>query len=162
MKPEHLEVEARNIARQLSHHPHAAIAQMINERQRRKRNKLTATDIPALLQNRLRPIAAVACSTIHLSRSEVERIEEELYFDAEKDEMLERPLETIVHDGLHITSKPCGFYARVPSDAVRETVLEQLSPEMRAIVEAAIDQDAVLIEFDVDEDPSDHLTTFDP
>lgn len=52
MNPEHLEAEARNVARKLSHHPHADIATVINERQRRTRNKLTAADIPALLADK--------------------------------------------------------------------------------------------------------------
>lgn len=101
----------------------------------------------------------VACSTQHLTVVELERIN--AAFGMEPHGPTYRVTEDIRHDGLYMSPKDCGFFVRIPRGETLECILPGLTPEMRSIVNAAVQQNAARIEFDVDVDTSAGLPVFD-
>lgn len=104
---------------------------------------------------RLRTVVTVAASTGHLTAYELTRINDA--FEMERDGPFTRCRDDILHDGLRISPKDCGFILRVPGEESLADKLEGLSPEMRALVDLAVEQGATRIEFDADEEPIDGL-----
>ena len=103
-------------------------------------------DIPML-----RKSVIVHASTGNITKRELAEIDS--LFDAEIKNGERKCFEHIRHGPLFMSPKDYGFYARIPQPDPKDP--EQwngLTPEMRALVDAAIRQGASTIEFDADED----------
>lgn len=101
----------------------------------------------------------VTVSILHLTEDEAQRITDA--FAMERVGNTYRALEDIRHDGLNISPRVDGFIVRVPSEEFIRDKLSDMTPEMRAIVQAAVRQGARRIEFDIDEDVIDGLPHFE-
>lgn len=102
----------------------------------------------------LRQGVIVFASTGNLTTTELDRIN--AAFEGEQvGNGVQRCLDDITHDGLFLSPKHAGFIVRVPGDGFLDEILPGLSPEMRALVEAAVRQNATRIDFDADEDYAD-------
>lgn len=101
----------------------------------------------------------VTVSILHLTEGEAQRITDAFGFEQDGDTY--RGREDIRHDGLCISPRIDGFIVRVPSEESLPDKLPGMTPEMRAVVQAAVRQGARRIEFDVEEDAIDGLPYFE-
>jgi hypothetical protein len=102
----------------------------------------------------LRQGTIVFASTGNITAQELDRINEAFGIE-EVGNGVHRCLDDIRHDGLFVSPKHAGFIVRIPGDDFLDEVLEGLTPEMRALVEAAVRQKATRIDFDADEEYAD-------
>ena len=100
----------------------------------------------------LRQSIIVHASTGHLTSEELASIEDEFNVSlAPRHERMVR--ENIRYGPVYISPKEYGFYVRIPDpDPNNTNQWNKLTPEMRAIVLAAIKQGSRTIEFDTDEE----------
>lgn len=107
----------------------------------------------------LRKSSIVHASTGNITQKELQAIEEA--FGAKTTNHRRACYEHVQHGPLYLSPKDYGFYVRIPEEVTESPKWIDLTPEMRAIVEAAIRQGATTIEFDADEHPTDNLYYFD-
>lgn len=103
----------------------------------------------------LRRSNIVHASTGHLSSKELQSIED--LFGISANNGRRTALETVHYGPIYLSPKDYGFYARIPDTKQDDFAWDDLTPEMRALVEAAVRQNASTIEFDSDECPIDIL-----
>lgn len=94
-------------------------------------------------------------STGHLTSEELQSIED--LFGISANNGRRTALETVHYGPLYLSPKDYGFYARIPDTKQDDFAWDNLTPEMRALVEAAVRQNSSTIEFDSDECPIDIL-----
>ena len=98
-------------------------------------------------------------STGNITQEELQAIEEA--FGAINQNQRRSCYEHVQHGPLYLSPKDYGFYVRIPEEVTASPQWIDVTPEMRAIVEAAIRQGAAIIEFDADEHPTDNLYFID-
>lgn len=136
--------DLESCVRQLHHRPSSPGTVMVSD-------EVTLVDptIPVLRQG-----VIVFASTGNITTAELDRInaafEGELVGNG-----VHRCLDDIRHDGLFLSPKHAGFIVRVPGNDFLDEILPGLTPEMRALIEAAVRQKATRIDFDADEDYAD-------
>lgn len=106
-------------------------------------------DVPTLREGK-----TVFASTGNITADELDRINASFGLE-EVGGGVHRCLDDITHDGLFISPKYAGFIVRIPGHEFLAERIEELTPEMRALVEAAARQGATRIEFDADEEPAE-------